>query len=307
MALETLYTSTKVVNLLYILAGCGFYMPHWDAFLIIANNLNYKVYRDGTYIELGQSYSNTALMGMNGGRVAFGNFNSSDIYLIDPFMVQPIYTEKLNGVAWNWNKQSLGDFIDTDKNVLFHRINGGYHFEVYDLTTGSLLRTENTGADQGSFYYYFYVGQNRFGGYAPANGKIFIYDYNSQQLVGKWVCGVGKLGSYDTMYNLFWVLGSDNRMKIFSMVDCPTNLSNPTFLPTGNKYKMAGYKLTTRLTGSTGNGIAGKQVIWTLTNTKGWLEHIITMTNENGYAYNYYWCPKESPLGSETITVTVNL
>jgi len=305
MGLRLIYTSTKVASFANYKSPV-FYVPHWDAFLMIANtNTVFKIFRDGTIINYGTALGDAYYMAMNEARIALGNFWDSWIFETDPFLFQPIYTKRLNDVPFTWQQQSSGDFIDDIARVVYNRKSNGT-VDVRSLVTGAVLRTETIGCDGNTNQYNFFcVGKDRFGGYSPAYGKFFIYDYSAKTLVGKWFVEVGKAGCYDSLYSLFWLMTSTNHFKVFSMEDCGNTLSNPTFEPTGNRYKMAGYVLSTRLTGSTGYPIPYKQITWTLTNSKGWLEHAYSTTDENGYAKNYYWCPKESPLGSETITVMV--
>ena len=84
-----------------------------------------------------------------------------------------------------------------------------------------------------------------------------------------------------------------------------TALLAPLFSPSPALYTLS--KLTTRLTSADGQGVAGKAILWWLTGDKGDLEYPYTLTDENGYAHNWYYGPPgEYGLGEETVNVEVS-
>ena len=300
--LELLYTSTKVVP--FSQTGTqNIFMRDWDAMLAVKGAL-YKVFRDGTTVTMGGIGSNVIFIANANGRVTYYSALDKKLYSTCPFTAQPIYTQQLNAAAITLGE---GDFIDEDLGLAFHRVGGGYNISAYDLYTGTLLRTFTIGQFSGIVdgnYTLTSAGKGRFCA-VSTNGYVTIYDYISWLVVQKSYLGnTVRCGVYDTTYQVLLGINTSNTTFVYSLEELGTGLSAPVFTPTGNKYLLSGYIVTTRFLGSGSTPMASEWINWEVVGGKGHLDKDATLTDADGYAYNYYWTPEDvSGLGSETIRV----
>jgi hypothetical protein len=304
MSLECLHTSIKQVTEYSSLSpGYFTFIRSWDAILMTIGYNIYKVFRDGTSIFIGKSVPSSAHLSVSGGLLAHWDTVTQKISQTCQFLAQPIYTSPYSDSMFNASKVNIGDFIDIEFGLVFHRDTGGRYAQVYDLITGEYIKTIVIGPSSG-IYTYSYAGHGRLCAISTS-GIVVIYDYISWEVVQQSNIGItNKAATYDCNYNLILVVDSLGHINIYGLDDFGDGLSSPTFYPTGNKYLFSGYVLTTRLTGIGGVPISNKWVNWELVGIKGSLEFPFSITDENGYAYNYYWCPTDIALiGSETIKV----
>jgi hypothetical protein len=296
--LESLYTSTKVVpNLSGI--NTMVFIPQWDAAWV--NNGVMKVFRDGTSISMGTIGSNTNYIPLAGGGMALWNIFDNKITRLEQFTLQPIFTDRLTTYDVGFSPGYFPSFIDEERNLYFMSNYDGT-VNSYHLDTGVYIK-KVTICPAGGQFKFSWAGSGRF--FAFTSTKIVIYDYVSETVLQESIIGSGfKCGTYDINTNTVMALNSTGHIQIFSLEDSGNTLSAPTFSPTGNKYMYSGYGLTTRLTGQNNVGISNKWINWELLNYKGVLEKSYSLTDVNGYARNYYWCPTDIALiGSETIRV----
>lgn len=302
--LKCFYTSTKQVSH-YGDIGSVIFVRSWDAMFVQYGMYNLmKVFKDGTSIRFGGCTSNIAYLGMAGGTLAYWSYFDGRPMTVCPFTAQPIYTSPLSAYGFSMSKMYEGDFIDVERNLVFHRNSGGGRYaEVYDLTTGAYIKTVTVSNSNGQ-YTYHYAGNGRLCALSTG-GVVSLYDYVGDTIIQSSSLGISiKAGTYDCNYNIILAITTSGYVKVYGLTDDGDGLSAPTFSPTGNKYLYSGYKLTTRLLGSGSTPIANAWINWEIVGFKGVLEKAYSMTDENGYAYNYYWCPTDvSLVGTETIRV----
>jgi hypothetical protein len=278
----------------------------WDCLMILNGNDIYKVFRDGTSILVGGTFSNTAFAALTGGKAACIEYLNGNVYNVCEFTCQPIYTSSLcpqalpDGGMGVW----ANDFIDTDQGLIFHRYGNGAAFKVYQIGDVNTWIKTVTPVSDNNIFFYSYAGPGRLCMISTV-GTVIIYDTVSWQVVQHSQLGINiNCAAYDCTYNLILALDTNGYMRVFSMNDLGNTLSVPSFLPGGNVYRYSGYKVKTRLTGVTNVGIPDKIIRWSLTNDKGWLEKPYSLTDENGYAYNYYFAPTDGAIGAESISVS---
>jgi hypothetical protein len=302
--LKCFYTSTKQVPH-YSEIGCVIFERSWDAMFVNYGYNLMKVFKDGTSIRFGGCTSNIAYLGMAGGTLAYWNYFDGRPIKCCPFTAQPIYTSPLSSYSFNLSMMYAGDFIDVERGLVFH-IDGygaGRYAKVYNLTTGALIKTVMV-SNSGGMYTYHYAGNGRLCAISTS-GVVSLYDYVGDTIIQSSNLGISvKAATYDCNYNIILAITTNGYVKVYGLTDDGDGLSAPTFLPTGNKYLYSGYKLTTRLLGSGSTPIANVWINWEVVGFKGVLEKPYSITDKNGYAYNYYWCPTDvSLVGTETIRV----
>jgi len=278
----------------------------WDCLMIQNGYDLYKVFRDGTIILVGSVFSNTAFAALTEGKAACIQFLNGMVYNVCEFTCQPIYTSPLCITTLPGNSMGIwsNDYIDTDQKLIFHKEGNGHSFNVYQLGDDNPWIKTITPVSEGNIFFYSYAGKGRLCMISTA-GTVLIYDIVSWQVVQHSQLGINiNCASYDCTYNLILALDTNGYMRVFSMNDLGNTLSVPYLIPGGNVYRYSGYKVATRLTGVTNAGIPNKIIRWSLTNHKGWLEKSYSLTDKNGYAYNFYFAPTDGAIGAESISVS---
>lgn len=301
--LENYYISTKVLTNVSTY-GSFLFVRSWDAILQMYTSLN-KVFRDGTQIPISTITSSNyhVYISMSGGKVAYMGTSYKTLYRTCQFTMQPILTSLISEHEFSGSNLGPGDYIDEERKLVFHRTSNGRIAKVYHLDTGELLKTITLTTSSAVFYYH-YAGNGRFCAIG-VNGHVIIYDYVGWEIVQYSLLGMNILtGTYDCNCNIIIAVNSTYHIYVFGLDDSGNGLSVPVFSPTGNKYLYSGYRLSTRLTGQGGTPIANAWINWELLGIKGTLEKAYSLTDANGYAWNYYWCPTDvSQIGSETVRV----
>ena len=302
--LERLYISSKTIS------GSlsdyeTMFIRDWDAMFVRMGTYYHKVFRDGTSIRMGGAPSNSIYIPNNDGRVLFYSALDKKLYKTDPFTALPIYTQPVT-ITTAFTLYA-GDFIDEELKLIFHKASGGFYVDIYDLVTGAFIRRTQIGYSTSivdGYYSYNYAGQGRICAVGK-NGYVTIYDYISDVIVQKSQMGTTlKVGTYDCNYYVLLAINNSNKTLVYSLTDLGTGLSAPVFIPSGNKYLYSGYIVQTRFIGTSGAPMAGKWINWELLGDKGYLEKTHSITDEQGYAYNFFWTPTGiTGLGSETIRV----
>ena len=319
MSLEQLYKSEQILSNSTDAAYNAennpvFFFPSWDAAMIMlpvvqqyGNMINYfgKLFRDGSFVPITPA-NRFNYMPKQGPDVVVWQlplvFGDSFLYQADPFLLLPIFSAPLNGVPLTYNPThdagiiDFGDYIDTTKGWIFHatQASKGSIAAIFSLADASHIKDITFGIPliANHTWKYFPAGIGRIGGYintGSGTDYIFVYDYVSDVLVGCYPLPSVVYALYDSNFDLFWVIGGDKHLYIYSGTELGENLAAPTLTPAGNVYRYAGYIVTTRLTGHTGNPIPNRILHWSLTNSLGWLDKVKTRTDEKGYSTNYWW------------------
>jgi hypothetical protein len=312
--LEQFYTSTRVITpysgisptyLVYLEATGAMLM--WNIFRL------YKVFRDGTQVEVGQCLiSNFGLGSRVNGRHYWGRYVLGTGWILngaDELTGQWHSTEVLNPtwsmLAADW---AQGSFLDDVSGVLLRnrrsRVGGVYHafIDKYNLADGTVLTSLDLGAYNKAFDNIVWVKRNQVVLINYATGYVTLVDYGTMELLFTSKIDPCRLAAYDCEYDNIISLGTDYLLRQWTMTPFPASLSGPAF--TTAPHKLMGTEVKVQLTGSEGEACSGWWVHWVLDVGHGYLEKEVSKTDEDGYAKNYYWGPA-AYIGPETIQVRV--
>lgn len=304
--LELLYTSTKTVTLLSTFHLV--YLRSWDALLLFSSGKLYKVFRDGTQINLGAAIAGTSISMGNRveGRHIWGTLppDPTVICAADEITGQPHYIDVLNP-TWNPGANfRAGDYLDEAAGLLLHSKSAGV-IEIFRLADGVKLGEI---ADLGGPYYdnLAYAGQGKIAAFHHATGQLALVDYINRTVVFRSTVAPCVRSAYDCRHDLAITIQSDQKVRVYLMAALPAQLSVPAFNPVPAQVnRLAGYAVRTRLTGDMGEPCAGYLVNWGLAApAKGFLEKAGSLTDADGYAENFYF---GQSLGEETIQVGVTI
>ena len=307
--LELLYTSTKTIDVVDGSAKALF-IASWDAVLYVGHTSNSdfrKVFKDGTAFIMGHSNAFWGnFLSATGGRGAASmeQDGAVNVALLDEISGLPMLGNLLNSVDMD-GKIATGSFVDHVAGLVYTPSSGST-IKVYSLATGALTKTLTI---SGVTVYTSTVIQDAGAsslflsrpGFAPVatidrvTGAVtFTGTINADN----------RAAAYDSTHNVVIVVLETGQVAVYALNNVGSALSAVSFSPSPALYTLS--KVTTRLTGADGQGIAGKTVLWWLTGDKGDLESPYTLTDEDGYAENWYYGPAGSHgLGSETINVEV--
>ena len=320
--LELLNQSTKTfaVGLEYMPEVI--YLASWDAVLYndrvtIFDDFR-KVFRDGTYFKMGcrVAFSGNFLSAENGrGAAWFSADGAVNVALLDEIVGLPLLGEPLNGADLK-NKVVKGSFLDHVKGLVYtpgSRVSsGGVYYQeikIYSLSTGALTNT-------------LYVQFSSAPDWAPANSKlhyanasslllsadnrnVVVFDRVTGAVNFQGMIDANRRGvAYDSTHNVIIALLNSGQVAVYALNNVGYALSAPSLSPAPALYTLS--KVTTRLTSADDQGVAGKAILWWLTNGKGALEKPYSLTDADGYAENWYYGPAgDFGLGSETVNVEV--
>lgn len=125
-------------------------------------------------------------------------------------------------------------------------------------------------------------------------GQVRFVDYQQGAVVRQGRINPFYAATFDCLLQVIAAIGTDYRMRIYSLDDIPADLSNPAAAtPLGQAQAS---RLAVRLTDEQGVGIAAKWVVWSLAGVEGGpvlgsLEKVVSRTDADGYARNYYFGP----------------
>jgi hypothetical protein len=302
--LELLYTSNKTLTLATFGSPVFFaYEQAWDAFLFSDGQKLYKVFRDGSQFSIGVPPGGAALDNRLGSR-HFWQFNGL-CYGADDFTGQYDPLALLNP-SWTIPAavfvRDPGNFLDDEEGLYLVRAGSG-RIAVYRLGDGTLL---NTITVPGSPYYDNLVPVRP--GYIlalhAASGQAALLDYLGSQVVWQGTVLPFRLAAYDARYNLIVTFQPELALRIYLLTTVPTSLSNPEFYPTVSRVeRLTGYPVRVRLTGVAGEPCPDYVVNWAPPNL-GFLEKVQSLTDQDGYAWNFYFGPAAA-VGTETIQAEV--
>jgi hypothetical protein len=114
------------------------------------------------------------------------------------------------------------------------------------------------------------------------------------------------LAAYDFNHGLVLTIETDGKVRTYLTTPAPASLSAPVFTPSTVRC-LRGHQVSCRLTGDQGEPCPGYVVDWSLVSSQGWLKQRQTVTDDQGYASNYYFGPRSGAGGTETLQAEVNL
>lgn len=294
---ELIFAGTKsVFNLQY--KPFGYHQP-WGAFFSIDDTGvsaigQAKVFLDGTAVSVGKKIGTTYWGTSPYGMVAGWNNN---VYSTEPLIVRPLWHQQLNTPS-SFNMLAYPFAVDQDNGLLI-----AYTGRVYDLVTGTEKCRGYIGVNQLAAHYYA-PGQVIF--FNPYGWNCFIYDYMSEEVISKFTLPSSiRNYAYDPVNKVIVVQMSTYKLNLYTTTDIGYTLSAPSFTAPILTKTYGGSQVVVRLTDKDGDGVPKKWIHWELFALRGDLEFDRTLTDTDGYAYNYYYGPAGTNLGSETLTAYV--
>jgi len=292
-----------------------FYVPDWDSFLAVASGglrELARTWRDGTKIRYGlRSGLYEPLGRVNGGLAWWGSWS----YKVHPaFAVTalPDENEVLNPgwpITYAHGPTSLTQtFIDDVARLYLHQPNSN-RIDVYNLDTGQVAYqiNHNTGA---YFTVIAWADTGLVACMVKGSGAVRFIDY----LYKRGVVEAGRVdpflvGAYDCQHKNIVTIGADKKVRVYCLETLPAQLSSPQFEPSQVK-GLKGNLVKTRLAGQDGEPCRGWWVHWELLGSgsyppMGYLDKVVSQTDEDGWAYNLYYGPDDGATGQNKIKVSV--
>lgn len=310
--LESLYTSTKELTFSGTPAFMG-YVTSWDAMVLFNGASLDKIFRDGTQANLGQTPLTWGIGGRQGGRHFWMPYSTDpiDCYGADDITGQPHFDDVLNP-TWPipFGTWRVGDCLDDRLGYFLHNAGGGGLINIYRLADGYLLGSV-TMAGVGLFDFLAPAGDGVALACDKESGVVALLDYVNQAWIWQSSVPVFLCAAYDSRHDLVITLQSDKKIRIFLALPYAATLADPIFVPTITEaHRLHGYKVRTRLTGAGGEPCPGYWIEWSLLGdpAKGYLEKAVSKTDQDGYAWNFYFGPAAvGDTGQETIKVKVTI
>jgi WD40 repeat protein len=306
--LELLYISTKVITSF----GTGplqlVFLTSWDSLLLLNGYRVEKIFRDGTQAILGSMGSgNTWGPGSRVGGRAYWiqdyGPGTATIYSADEIIGKYQLGEILNP-TWPIpsNRKAPGNFVD--EYIERYVVNGAAGIVyIYNLTTGSLLGQLQLNSTS-IFDSLSYAGRNKVLAFQKSTGKIALIDYTNIEILWQGSVSPALVCAYDSKHDLVLTIASDLKVRIYLITPLPATLSAPEFYPAvASVTRKKGYPVRVRLTGAGGEPCVGYWVIWE-TPVLGYLQKTKSETDEDGYAWNFYFGPA-SLTGSQRLYTEV--
>jgi hypothetical protein len=290
-----------------------FYHKTWDAVLGTSQYSWFRIFHDGSFARYGQPSGTYSFIGRIGGVPAYieqwtgaivssyevnGLPNQSDIlnpdYLI-PY-TNPYYARL--------------KFVD-DVNQIFVRWVTANTWEVRSLVDGSLIRTithdKNFAPDCMSWAGHGLICAIRY-----SDGFVCFMDYLGDQGVTETgSIGACRAATYDCLCRIFLVYQTDHKVGVYVRDAIPATLGNPIFV-TSPVEGLKAHSVKVRLLGSTGEPCVGWWIHWLLDDDAGvgpygWLDKYVSQTDEDGYAWNTYFGPRDGETGNTILKAWVEL
>jgi hypothetical protein len=238
-----------------------------------------------------------------------------NVALLDEIVGLPLLGEPLNGADLT-GKVAKGSFIDYVKGFIYtpgsRVFSGGMYCQevkIYFLTTGALTGTIYVPFSATTDWTYPLARLHHADAsnlLLSADGsRIVLFDRLTGAVTFKGTITANRRGvAYDSIHNVIIALLNSGQVAVYALNNVGYALSTPSLSPSPALYTLS--KVTTRLTSADGQGVAGKAILWWLTNGKGSLEKPYSLTDVDGYAENWYYGPAgDFGLGPETVNVEV--
>jgi len=267
----------------------------------------FKLFHDGTCIEMSDGERFTP-MATTGGGVCFyigktysGFPRSYKVYPADEFMAVHSIKDGISVSGFTTNNGCMVDLIAGK-----YYLPGTNVVTIKQLSNGATL--QNLGiSGMTSTHTLHWVRDKEAVGINYSSGSTIFFNYKTGDTILKTKVTpfVRGAGAYDCVNHVIVTVQSDLYTRVYVPVAVPHHFSGPTLSPASPE-QWGHSHVTARLLGDQNEPCADWWVHWRLLNGKGWLEDYVSKTDEDGYAYNYYFSPTlESQLGSEEIFVEV--
>lgn len=318
--LEQIYISTKAItpnplgNPTQLI-----FLKSWGAMLLKNYTLLDKIFLDGTQANLGTVATSLTLLNRVKGRHAWAVQSSSPPYSFTIYSADETtgQLETLNPLTSSWQPPNaglgVGDFIDDEAGYLLRAFWGGGQTKMskINLLTGAqigdLLVLGTTGFP--AYTNMAYAAPGKVMACEYGTGLLAIIDYLNWEILQQSSLGEAvHLMAYDCLHSLVVALDMDWQVRLYTLDVVPATLSAPEFYPAASEVTVKiGRQVRVQLTGAVGEACAGYWVNWELRSpAQGYLEKATSQTDEDGYAWNYYYGPVAGS-GSEIFDVSVTV
>ena len=325
--LELIYTSTKLIDNSYLVARWSsfFHNPAYlsyindiDAIVLVMNRRIFKIFRDGTNCFVGYVPNSDwdFVISVDRGRVAWVKYASSYYYFYVsdnitflPHEMEPIFPSFT--ISWSIGEYPI--YLDLNKKKVITNVYN--RIICYNAETNVALWSFNldpkyvftllqptvnyvdidhvmiTGACSYSY-------QKSFGVLVNINTGAVI---SAVEYPGEVISTYASLQVYDYNHGIFITLGTDRIVRVYANDYYPYSLGSVIpehyFL-----FSYIGQDVKVRLTSIGGFPCPNRLVTWQIPTGLGSLEKAVSLTDADGYAWNYYYGPLTAG-GLETIMV----
>jgi hypothetical protein len=287
-----------------------FYVSAWDAFLLMGNNEFARLFADGTKVAYGTRSGGYEPLGRVNGGPAWWSSWTKALHPAFELNGLPDENQTLNP-SWpcTLGPSVISQTLVDDLNQVYLYQGTNNRLDVYDLTTGAVLHriTHNAGA---YFTVMAWAAPGQVACMVKSTGAVRIIDY----LQGREVVETGRVapfvvGAYDCTHHNLVTLGADKRVRVYCREALPAAISAPEFVPVEVRGLKANL-VRARLTGSDGEPCPGWWVRWELLGAgssplMGNLDKTVSLTDESGWAENFYFGPDDGSTGQNRVKVSV--
>jgi hypothetical protein len=305
--IELIYTSNKITGLTPAYDWFMLYANSPDALIICNNTYLYKVFRDGTTCFIGR-VSDCKAISLNEGRIGwYDNIPSRSTYqrflLSDEFAFQPHFMEIINP-DWLFPSAYGSDksYIDLNKR-LWIGWSSGYPklLNCINIDSGEVIWTVDLVPLGTSYLPIHYLSKD----YVIVVGigdTAYIVNIDTGVLKDTFQIPVCWGNAYDFNHGLFITIESDQKVRVYLADRYPASFS-AVISEYGVLQAYRGCDIKVRLLSSNNLPCPDRLVTWELPNSLGALEKVVSETDIDGYAWNYYYGPTVAG-GTEKIKVS---
>lgn len=326
MPFERLYTSSQpMVVTPYDFNLC--YSRSAECFLARSrgsdwHNAVYRVFHDGTILEAATVTWNGGMVAVHNGKVGCYEHESGGTwyYEFDQIGMVPLYSSVYGQdiATWGYSTKSV---VNDTTGYMYVQYSGVETWETekfiplrkINLSTDTL--TETLKLAQGSDFYLSSIDLmvsydlNSLLFFQSSTGKLIVFNYYTGEVVLRGTAEPGVAIAYDIYRKVLAVVDNSYYLKIYTLNNLATGLSNPELMNGGSEVALyGGSRFRVRVTDDQDDPIPDVWVEWMLTNWKGYIDPAYSKTDADGYAYTTYFAPTSvAQLGSETITATAEV
>ena len=319
--LELIYTSTKLVDADYLIWGDPsnyplslFYINDIDAMIMVQDTPSgqqriYKVFRDGTILYTGRitptSYDPFSIsrgrMGWVGGYPTYTLYMSDEIAFL-PLPMQEVASGFVRPVTYSGE---IRGYLDLFKRLYVYSNLFGKIICANTVTSSSLWSFTPETKYIGS-YRYNYVDLDHImitGSSTYSYNKSYgiLVNINTGAVVSTVEFLYSLMSVYDCNHGIFITISTDRIVRIYVNDYYPYSFG-PIIPEHYGLFTYVGQDIKVQLTSIGGFPCSDRLVTWYLPTGLGSLEKAVSVTDANGYAWNYYYGPLTAG-GLETITV----
>ena len=318
--LELIYTSTKTVDDDTLVWGDPssyplslFYISDIDAMIMTQGMPSgafriYKVFRDGTTFYAGTiTESGYGPYSIDRGRIGWvGGTPSYTMYMSDEIAFLPlIMQEAVSGFVRPVTYiGEIRGYLDLNKRLYVYNDFWGRIVCADTITSSSLWSFIPATRYNGSKRFnYVDIDHIMVTGYINTYSISYgmLVNINTGAVVSTVEMPLAFLSVYDCNHGIFITISADRLVRVYANDYYPYSLG-PVIPEHYGLYSYIGQDIKVRLTAVGGFPCPNRLVTWQIPTGLGSLEKFVSMTDEDGYAWNYYYGPTTAG-GLETITV----